>query len=480
MIMLTGHHGPAKRINRFLVFRFAAWITAVLWLGTMSSFASQPPPASPAEWTVMVFMNAKNSLECFGLQNFAQMAAIGSNHKVNMLVEFGRPKIHQNCGNSPELWSGVRRYRVTAGMKATSQASIQQFRVLDGPKADMGNEANLSEFIGWSMKNYEAKHYMLVIWNHGQGFRLLLKDASSVRLGTSSAITAAPTGARAKIFGGVRSVSFDDDSGKHLFNSDITKALQGNAKQPIDVLGFDACLMSMIETAYQMKSVARHMIGSEETEPGSGWNYTTLLQSLESQDPTFDSIAKDLEATYQKENADQHATLSALNLDRMDELAKAVSAWAAALSQALVNDSTKLRERDALSKSRADCKNYGEWSDESDPALKTSVDLHRLAAFDAANSTDPAVQSAAKQIVTLIESQNLVRSRYVSEFSNDDSGYGSWGVAIYFPSTLADFQADSNSLGYVVGNTDHPVLFVDKEQWAALLQAYYASQAATQ
>jgi Clostripain family len=454
-------------------------IAAVLCLVRMPAWAAQSYPSSEAEWTVMVFMNAKNDLECFGLQNFAQMATIGSNDKVNMLVEFGRPKNHQNCANSPELWSGVRRYRVVAGIKATDQASIQAFRRVDGSTADMGSEKTLSEFLRWSMKLYPAKHYMLVIWNHGQGFRLLLARNNSGGVATSTVSSATLTDTQPTITGGVRSVSFDDDSGNHLFNSDITQALQENITEPIDVLGFDACLMSMLETGYQMKAVAHHMIASEELVPGSGWNYTALLRSLEGSDPSIDSIAKQLESTYQKENEEQHATLSMINLDTIDELAKAVSVWSNALAGALENGSSRVRERDALSKSRSDCKPYGKWYNVKDPALQTSVDLHRLAALDAANSSDPGVQSAAKQIVSLIEGRTIVASRYASTISNDDSGYGSWGLAIYFPSTLKDFKADShNSPGYLVGNTDHPVSFVDKEQWASLLQTYYKNQAA--
>jgi hypothetical protein len=170
--------------------------------------------------------------------------------------------------------------------------------------------------------------------------------------------------------------------------------------------------------------------------------------------------------------------MAMINLDTIDELARAVSVWSNALANALQNVSSRAHERDALSKSRGDCKPYGKWYHATDPALQTSVDLHRLAALDATNSSDPAVQAAARQVVALIESHTLVASRYTSQFSTDDFGYGSWGLAIYFPSTSTDFKADShNSPGYVVGNKDHPVLFVDKEQWAALLQAYYKNQA---
>jgi hypothetical protein len=281
-------------------------IAAVLCFTEMPAWAAQSSPSSGAEWTVMVFMNAKNNLECFGLQNFEQMAAVGSNDNVNMLVEFGRPKNHLNCGNSPELWSGVRRYRVVAGMKATDRGAIEGFRQVDGSAADMGNEKTLSDFIGWSIKSYPAKHYMLVIWNHGQGFRLLLARNGSANAATNMFPSVVLADTRPTVTGGVRSVSFDDDSGNHLFNSDITQAIQENVAAPIDVLGFDACLMSMLETGYQMKTVAHHMIASEELEPGSGWNYTTLLRSLEGSDPTIDFIAKQLESTYQKENEEQH------------------------------------------------------------------------------------------------------------------------------------------------------------------------------
>src|SRR6267378_4248907 len=180
----------------------------LLCFGVTPSLASQASPASKAEWTVMVFLNAKNNLECFGLQNFAQMAAVGSNDKVNMLVDFGRPKKHEpNCHENPQLWSGILRYRVTTNMKATIQNSIPAFRRMKGPRADMGSEKTLSEFISWSMKQYPANHYMLVIWNHGQGFRLLLGRPGSARPGTPLTSAAVLSEGRPRVSGGVRSVS---------------------------------------------------------------------------------------------------------------------------------------------------------------------------------------------------------------------------------------------------------------------------------
>jgi len=42
------------------------------------------------EWTVMVYLNAKNNLERFGIKDVNEMEMVGSSDKVNIVVEFGR------------------------------------------------------------------------------------------------------------------------------------------------------------------------------------------------------------------------------------------------------------------------------------------------------------------------------------------------------------------------------------------------------
>ena len=50
--------------------------------------------AGQTEWTVLVFLNAKNNLEPFAFSNFEQMASIGSTPEVKLVVEMGRPAHH--------------------------------------------------------------------------------------------------------------------------------------------------------------------------------------------------------------------------------------------------------------------------------------------------------------------------------------------------------------------------------------------------
>lgn len=44
----------------------------------------------------------------------------------------------------------------------------------------------------------------------------------------------------------------------------------------IDVLGFDACLMSMYEIGSVLAPYANYLLASELLEPGTGWDYSSL------------------------------------------------------------------------------------------------------------------------------------------------------------------------------------------------------------
>jgi hypothetical protein len=123
-----------------------------------------PKRASKADWTVMVFLNAKNNLESFSFLNFDQMATVGSTDRVNVLVEFGRPQ--RNYVDLYGGWSKTLRYRVTKGMKPTEAKALDDLGAVN-----MGDGAALADFVTWCRDAYPAERYMLAIWDHGQGWR---------------------------------------------------------------------------------------------------------------------------------------------------------------------------------------------------------------------------------------------------------------------------------------------------------------------
>src|SRR5947208_2910878 len=73
----------------------------------------------------------------------------------------------------------------------------------------------------------------------------------------------------------------------------VVKAVHKKLGRKLDLLGMDACLMSMPEVGYQMRSHVAFTVGSEETEPLDGWPYQEILGKLaKTPDMTPDGLGK--------------------------------------------------------------------------------------------------------------------------------------------------------------------------------------------
>lgn len=162
----------------------------------------------------------------------------------------------------------------------------------------IGNPSTLIDFIAYSKKNFPAERYGLIFWNHGRG--------------------------------SVHGFGYDE-----LFPDDISLSLRemGEAFADLkhsqndlnlDFIGFDACLMATIETATVLAPYAEYMVASQELEPGNGWNYQYIINSL-STNPNLktaqllEGIAKSYIDTYSSQPYLQ-ATLSVIALNKVDAL----------------------------------------------------------------------------------------------------------------------------------------------------------------
>ncbi|MGV7216406.1 clostripain-related cysteine peptidase [Bradyrhizobium sp. UFLA05-112] len=422
--------------------------------------------ANSAEWTVMVFMNAKNNLEPDAIENFNEIASRGSTSDVNVLVEMGRPVVHFT--EAAEKWSGVLRFRVKKNQEPVPAQAVVDLR--GKPElSDLGSPAALQDFVDWAVDTYPAKRYMLVIWNHGQGWRFQLASDTNVRATSASRNPSVQTVNAADLqraaentppLGGFRAVSFDQDTGNFLYNSDIqsvTETLSSRLKKPIDVIGFDACLMSMLETAYAFRSSSSMLVGSEELEPGAGWDYDYFLKRLLAKPSmTALELSRAIVDGYRARYGNSHSTtLSILDTPKALETASAVSKFADVLIAK--HDG----EKSNIVQARSAMKTYG-----SSAGMKTSVDLIGFAHGYAAITKDADAKKAAETAAA--KASEIVLYNYASARSKKDTG--SNGVAIYFPASAQDFRSDPYHEGYLKKNTSHVVDFVSKERWADFLE----------
>lgn len=429
----------------------------------------QQDRAAPVSWTVLIFMNGDNSLEQDAYLDFVEMARVGSTEAVNVLVQFDRAQIgadHHADLTDPD-WTDTHRFCITKGLDPVPANAI------DSPslgEQDMGDPKVFEAFLDWGSRHFPASHYAVIVWNHGQGWRPFQLSASERAPGS-----AAPRASGAGVAGSpFKAISYDDSSTSKLYNSDVVEALsRSNLAKPIDLIGFDACLMDMVETGYALRKVARFMAASEELEPGAGWQYDDWLPKLVAR-PTMGGkeLASVLVESYRRQYTRKdvpNTTFAAVDLEQIDGVATSLSKLADALIASLpASQGDIARAREAVT-------DYGIHM--RDGVLVDEfyhVDIRALASSLAGAVKNPAVRTTADAV------DAAVKRACIHSYAGKDRStraYGSTGLAIYFPPTAAAYRTDPIAEnGYMKGNVSHQVSFVEDGRWSNFLSAYYGHE----
>jgi hypothetical protein len=244
-------HSAMKLLKKTLPFVLAGPLLCLAWL-------SPEAMAQTAQWTFMVYLDGDNNLELSALNDFLEMATVGSNANVKILALFDRIAGHDSTYDD---WTDTRRGIVNFNdtPDTTWGTSLGEL--------NMGHPQNLIDFVEWGMQNYPASRYAVVLWDHGSGWQK--EDQDSLLF---------------------KSVCDDNTDGDRLFMRELRQALETieeNEQEP-DLLGFDACLMGMVEVAYEIRNQSSVMLASEKWIPLAGWPYHTILADLAAT-PTMNS-----------------------------------------------------------------------------------------------------------------------------------------------------------------------------------------------
>jgi len=160
-------------------------------------------------------------------------------------------------------------------------------------------------------------------------------------------------------------VAIDATDRDYLDNEELQKALTdvpGDGPR-VDLIGFDACLMSAVEIGYQLRDVARFMVGSQELEPGTGWPYAEILNSLAANPSmTAREMAQMMVDSYIKaagcrmRGHQSRYTQSAMDLGKVDQTLGLISELVNILLDTQVFNHSKVQR--ALRSSRTDVKRF--------------------------------------------------------------------------------------------------------------------------
>lgn len=330
-------------------------------------------------WSLLAYIAGDNNLSEFGLSDIREMCEEGSSRRVHVGVQIDTAGEHD----------GVVRYEITEPdpTGTSHRMVIERLR-----ESDSGAPETLLGFLKWGLARYPASRAVVVVWNHGSGFRGAWEPPR-------------------------RDIAYDD-AGTSLDLPEI-RAVLGKAgfgqRRKLAVLGFDACLMSMLEIAHHLRDHVEVLVGSQQTEPGEGWPYAGVLSSVK-QSGTAAQLGRRIVSVYIQDyrgKMEQNVTQSAIEtaragaaLNALGGLGSALAAQGAAQLQAV----TALRPRLQAF--------------ESSPDYVDAVHFGQLLAKAGRGS---AVRGAAGRLVDATKRCVIAAGRFGSSVRNAN------GASIWFP-----------------------------------------------
>lgn len=204
-----------------------------------------------SKWTVIFYFDGDQHETTYSLSDkmvadLQNLEKVGSTADVNFVVLMDLDGI-----NDSHL------YYVKQG--ETEEIPLSSINSSWGKEVNMGDKNTFAEFVCWTITNYPAEHYNIYLNNHG---------------------------------GGWRGICIDEHPAPDKLNlTELKEAfslITSRAGKKIDLVSMDACLMSMVEVAYQLRDYANYLVASESFihthETGAGlflnWQIDEIYKAL--------------------------------------------------------------------------------------------------------------------------------------------------------------------------------------------------------
>jgi hypothetical protein len=364
---------------------------------SVNTNANSTDKSGKASYTFLVYMNGSDLESSYiegygyssaGTDDIVEMAAVGSDNNLNIVIETGGTKLWANEVIDPE-----QNQRWLVGKE-------EILNLGDLGKKNIGDPDTLKDFIVWSVQNYPADKYVLDFWNHGGG--------PLYGFGSDEHHQITENG---------------QELNDGLTVQEIEKALS-EAKSitgvDFEIIGFDACLMASIEVAEAVKEYGKYLVASEETEPGHGWNYTPVMNAIKN-NPGIDGaslgkvIADGFKAQAETYKTDELITLSVVDLKAVDNIVNKLNNLCRGLSVDLVD----IQTFNSVSYSRSRAESYG--ANNPSEGYMEIIDL-----YDFASTLEGEFQDEAVSLMDAIENAVVYRINGTSRL------YGR-GLSIFLP-----------------------------------------------
>jgi len=360
------------------------------------------------QWTVLAYFGGEKDLGEAMVLSLKEMYRVGTASLCHVVVQFNPAD------------SAPRRFTIT-GRGNRTMTSLPKAKLSDGdgrlgrfgevipverlPHADLAdvrppqtriNRAVLESFVASGISENPSDHYLLILSGHASGVVGRRIDQDGFSPGATRTLDLGP-----------------------MFES-----IKRRTGRVVDVLGMDACFMSMCEVCWQLRGAVRFLVASEGLTPQFGWPYHRILELFRNDDVLAPKeVASAIVAAYLRYRADfdlagQSVDLSACEIDKTEQLADTVTRLSHAMG-------TRLEDRafrDALVLSRWRAQSY---------KSEQYVDLWDFCNLLGEQCEDEAVRSASQAVKDAIScaGHGMVKK----SIFNGAAYQHSHGLSIYFP-----------------------------------------------
>lgn len=428
-----------------------------------STIEKQEDHAQPAatrtpqkKWTFIVYMAADNDLRAFAANNIKQMASIGSNRHINIVAHLD--------------------IRLNGNQKVTRRYYIEKDKINhvnnqpDTQKMDSGDVNTLISCCQWAATSYPAENYALIFWNHGTG---IIDPKYAKLFNPAELFSFNPNTNRLDLDRSVgfldllnyvdldqRGVCWDTTTGNYLTNQKLEFALNEICSKILHnkfaIIGFDACLMSMVEVAHLIKDYSQTMVGSQEVELGTGWNYAHILAPFQNSSLDVQSLASHIVQSYARsyQNITHDFTQSAIDLAKLPTLERNIHEVATLLIECISKQHEKsVAQAIQASKHKKACTHFDEPS---------YIDLHHfysnllsnIGRFKLRSSNAP-----VSRLTQLLSEGKQIIEQVVFANSCGKNLKHAKGISIYFPEQRVHSSYPKCSFG-------------QQNKWATFLHKY--------
>ena len=216
---------------------------------------------------------------------------------------------------------------------------------------------------------------------------------------------------------------FNEGSDRFMRVAQLATTLREIEDPKLDLVGFDACLMNMVEVHHEIQQSIGIVVGSADEIPQPGWPYHTVLSALVA-NPEMDNralagvIVDEYAKAYPHGIEGKGISFSAVDLSACDQLAARVNKLASVLLPEIIDGAVQRAVGEARRQAQNEYQNQ-------------YLDLHAFCSALEGKLTGTPSESAS-------DLASVLNDRYVFHHKSSERRVATYalGVSICFPNTL--------------------------------------------